>query len=85
MLLILLQESNVNGFIVQSDMKHQKRINVFKVVLISRTTVVIRAPLIIQHTPGYTQNVLGRNEAQKTGQYYSQEAQMKDLKSLPVV
>lgn len=39
---------------VQSD--HHKKINVFKVVLISRTAVVIRNALIIEHTQRFTQN-----------------------------
>lgn len=61
--MLALDQSARVKCIVQSN--HQKKINVFKVVLISRTAVVIRKPLIIQHTPRYTQNVLSKTKAQK--------------------
>lgn len=52
---------------------HQKKkINVFKVVLISRNAVVIRIPLIIHLTPRYTQNVLSKTKARKQDNWIPQ-------------
>lgn len=47
--------------LVQSD--RHKKINVSKVVLISRTAAVISNALIIQNTPRFTQNEISSTKA----------------------